>query len=294
MPLNAYSEEAKKICLPWLFDSTIWNEFRFRDNDIVIAAYPKSGTTWTQQIVSQLIFDGEADLDVATLSPWLDSLKVPKYQKFAQLEAQQNRRFIKTHLPADALVYSPNVKYIYLGRDGRDIALSLYYHLANLSDDEKKNKAESELIPESIQEYYNIWLDRDGYPFISFWQHINSWWGIHKLPNVLLVNFASLKRDLKNEIERIANFLEISVQEKSWESILEHCQFNYMKAHADKLAPEHGMFLKNGAQTFFNKGEAQRWKTILNPDEIHKYEVLVKEHLSSDCAYWLETGLLAE
>ena len=40
------------------FDSTIWNDFAFRDDDIVIATYAKSGTTWTQQIVGQLIFGG--------------------------------------------------------------------------------------------------------------------------------------------------------------------------------------------------------------------------------------------
>ena len=32
------------------FDSTIWNDFKFRNNDIVIATYAKSGTTWMQQI----------------------------------------------------------------------------------------------------------------------------------------------------------------------------------------------------------------------------------------------------
>lgn len=55
------------------FDSTIWNDFNFRDDDIVIATYGKSGTTWMQQIVSQLIFNGEADLDVAEMSPWVEA-----------------------------------------------------------------------------------------------------------------------------------------------------------------------------------------------------------------------------
>ena len=27
-------------------DSTIWNEFQFRDDDIIIASYPKAGTTF--------------------------------------------------------------------------------------------------------------------------------------------------------------------------------------------------------------------------------------------------------
>jgi aryl sulfotransferase len=50
-------------------DSTIWDEFRFRDDDIVIATYAKSGTTWVQQIVSQLLFHGATGLDVAEMSP---------------------------------------------------------------------------------------------------------------------------------------------------------------------------------------------------------------------------------
>src|SRR5690606_33900533 len=55
-----------------LFDSAIWNEFRFRADDVVIATYAKAGTTWTQQIVAQLIFGGRDGIDVASLSPWLD------------------------------------------------------------------------------------------------------------------------------------------------------------------------------------------------------------------------------
>ena len=41
------------------FDSTIWNDFPFRDDDIVIATYAKSGTTWLQQIISQLLFNDD-------------------------------------------------------------------------------------------------------------------------------------------------------------------------------------------------------------------------------------------
>jgi aryl sulfotransferase len=97
------------------FDSTIWNRFKFRDGDIVIATYAKSGTTWVQQIVSQLIFNGAEDLPVAEMSPWLNLRVPPKEVKLAAIEAQTHRRFIKTHLPVDALVSSPRAKYIYVG-----------------------------------------------------------------------------------------------------------------------------------------------------------------------------------
>lgn len=58
------------------FDSTIWNDFNFRDDDIVIGTYAKAGTTWMQQIIARLLFDGDPDLEVAEMSPWMD-LRVP-------------------------------------------------------------------------------------------------------------------------------------------------------------------------------------------------------------------------
>ena len=89
------------------FNSTVWNDFAFRDDDIVIATYAKSGTTWMQQIVSQLIFNGAEGLPVAEMSPWLDLRVPPKAVKLPLVEAQTHRRFLKTHLPVDALVFSP-------------------------------------------------------------------------------------------------------------------------------------------------------------------------------------------
>ena len=103
------------------FDSTIWNDFRFRSDDIIVSTYAKSGTTWMQQIIAQMIFGGDPSRAVAEMSPWLDLRVPPKEVKLPEVEAQTHRRFLKTHLSVDALVYSPNAKYVYIGRDGRDV-----------------------------------------------------------------------------------------------------------------------------------------------------------------------------
>src|SRR5690606_32805969 len=89
-----------------------------------------SGTTWTQQIVGQLVFKGDPDVEVHAISPWLD-LRVMPPDTGALLEAQTHRRIIKTHLPVDALNMSPKAKYIYIGRDGRDVVWSFHHHHAN-------------------------------------------------------------------------------------------------------------------------------------------------------------------
>ena len=182
------------------FDSTIWNDFVFRDDDIVIASYAKSGTTWIQQIIAQLLFNGEEDLEVAEMSPWMDLRVPPKDIKLAEVEAQTHRRFIKTHLPTDALVFSDKAKYIYIGRDGRDIIWSLYNHhsSANNAWYAGINKTSGRIgppmgkPPDSIKQYYHEWLDRDGYPFWPYWENVRSWWAIRNLPNVLIIHFANL------------------------------------------------------------------------------------------------------
>ena len=282
------------------FDSTIWNDFGFRGDDIIIATYAKSGTTWMQQIVSQLLFNGEEGLEVAEMSPWLDLRVPPKHVKLPAVEAQTHRRFIKTHLPLDALVFSPEAKYLYIGRDGRDVVWSMYNHHVNanekwydaLNNTPGRAGPPIERPPESIHQYFLDWLDRDGHPFWPFWENLRSWWSIRDLPNVMLVHFAALKADMPGEIRRIAEFLEIPIDESRWDDIVEHCSFAYMKRHATKSVPLGGLFFDGGAETFVHKGENGRWRDTLTPDDVRRYEETARAELGDACARWLATGEL--
>lgn len=280
------------------FDSTIWNDFKFRDNDIIIATYAKSGTTWLQQIVSQLIFNGQENLEVAEMSPWLDLRVPPKEVKLPAVEAQTHRRFIKTHLPVDALVFSPKAKYIYIGRDGRDVVWSMYNHHATanefwyqaLNDTPGRVGPPIEKPTADIVQYFRDWLDKDGFPFWPFWQNIKSWWNIRNLPNVHLVHFAKLKEDMPGEIRKVADFLDIKIDELKWNDILEHCSFDYMKKNSVKSVPLGGAFWDGGADAFINKGTNGRWKDKLTKEDNERYEKMCIENLGEECAHWLNTG----
>lgn len=282
------------------FDSTLWNDFPFRSDDIIVATFGKSGTTWTQQIVGQLIFKGAENVVIGELSPWLDLRVPPKEVKFAGLEAQTNRRFIKTHLPVDALVFRPELKYLYVARDGRDVLWSLYnHHLTanetwyNLMNDtpglvgEPIGRVDMDVVP-----YFRRWLERDGYPFWSLWENVRSWWNVRDLPNVKLVHFANLKKDLEGEIRGIAKFLDIGIAPEDWPKIVEHCSFAYMKSHAAQSAPLGGALWEGGAETFINKGTNGRWQEQLSKTDIEAYESRAVKELGADCAHWLATGEL--
>ncbi len=279
-------------------DSTIWNDFPFRDDDIVIATWAKSGTTWMQQIVSQLIFKGEEGLNVSEMSPWLDLRLPPAPVKLEALEAQTHRRFIKTHLPVDALVFNPAVKYLYIARDGRDAVWSMHNHQINMTPEmmEALNTAPN-LVgpplappPEDPRTFFLEWLNEDGFPVWSLWENIRTWWAVRDLPNVMLIHFNDLKADMPGEMRRIAKFLEIDVAEDAWPAIIEHCSFDYMKAHADKVVPLGGQPWKGGAKTFINKGSNGRWREKLTAEDSAAYEARALKELGAECVRWLESG----
>jgi aryl sulfotransferase len=280
------------------FDSTVWNDLEIRDDDIIIATYAKSGTTWVQQIVSQLIFEGEEGLPVADMSPWVDLRVPPKEVKLPMIEAQTHRRFLKTHLPVDALKFSEKAKYLYIARDGRDVVWSLYNHhsTANAAWYDALNNTPGRVGPAiepptgSPSEYFENWLETDGGQFWSFWENVQSWWGIRSLPNVMFIHFSDLKKDLEGQILKIADFLKIEVDRAKLEVIVAHCSFDYMKANANESVPLGGAFWDGGAKTFIHKGANGRWHDELSPELSARYEDMAVKNLGSACATWLKHG----
>jgi aryl sulfotransferase len=243
------------------------------------------------------VFDGAEDVPIHEISPWLDMRVMPPDTR-DKLEAQRHRRIIKTHLPLDALTFSPRAKYLYIARDGRDVLFSLYNHHANANAlfYELLNETPGRVGPPierpdpDVRRYFRRWLEEDGYPFWSYWENIATWWAAREVPNILLVHFSALKSDLEGEMRRIADFLGCDVAEERWPLLVEHCSFDYMKAHAANVAPLGGAIFDGGAKTFINKGVNGRWRDILTSRDSADYERMAVEKLGADCAEWLATG----
>jgi aryl sulfotransferase len=114
-------------------DSARWLEFPFRSGDIVISARSKSGTTWVQMICALLVFQtADMPAPLGEISPWLDWLGTPHADAYAHLEAQQHRRFVKTHTPLDGIPIDARATYIVVARHPLDMAVSLYHQGENI------------------------------------------------------------------------------------------------------------------------------------------------------------------
>ena len=284
------------------FNSTIWNDFDFRGDDIIIATYAKSGTTWVQQILGQLIFNGQEGLAVAEMSPWIDLRVPPKEVKLPEVEAQTHRQFLKTHLPVDALVFSPEAKYIYIGRDGRDVVWSLHNHHANanalwyqaLNDTPGRVGPPIEAAARMTSGPTSMpgWR-RTGIRSGRFGRTSESWWADTRS--------AERPVDPLRQAEGATCPVKFAGSQSSsarrstrpdGDSILEHCSFDYMKANATASVPLGGAFWDGGAETFVHKGVNGRWRETLTANNSAAYEQKAVAELGPECAEWLKTGRL--
>mmetsp|Transcript_1875 Transcript_1875/g.2983 ORF Transcript_1875/g.2983 Transcript_1875/m.2983 type:complete len:320 (-) Transcript_1875:198-1157(-) len=294
------------------FDSTKWNNFPVRDDDIIIATAYKSGTTWMQNIVMGLVYQQkQIPENCAELFPWLDLRVPPIHVQLPVLEAITERRQIKTHLRLDALVFNEKAKYIYIGRDGRDCYMSLCNHYRSGNDlwyqllnetpglvGEKLPRwseagwTEESLFDEWISRGQGIEGETDGYPFWSLFDNVRSWWEYRHLPNIFFVHFQDLLDDLPGTVRDIAAFLDIPIHEDGFDDMIESFRFSTMKKNADTsaLIPVGGAIFEGGGKTFINKGTNGRWKGVLTPEQLRKYDEVVAAKLDPDCAAWLAGG----
>ena len=117
-------------------DSTRWDGFAARDDDIFVTTAYKAGTTWMQRILAALVLGpGPLPATLREVSPWIDARFMgPIEPILAGVEAQRHRRFIKSHLAADGLRFFPEAKYIVVGRDTRDVFMSFFNHYSGYTD----------------------------------------------------------------------------------------------------------------------------------------------------------------
>lgn len=291
-----------------ILDSSRWRHFVPRDDDVVISTSLKSGTTWMQHIVKYLLLGTEFPGPLREVSVWLEMRANPLDETLARLEAQTHRRFVKSHLALDGLPFHPQVKYIVVGRDARDVFMSLWNH--HTSYEEAFHTALNDLpgrvgppLPPPQQEIHAFWRnwitrgwfewESEGYPYWGNLHHTRSWWPYRDLDNILFVHFNDLLADPRGEIGRVARFLDVARSEEEIAEVARAASFATMKANAEQLLGGVDGVFRGGAGTFIFKGTNGRWKEVLRDDELELYEEATARVLTPESAAWLERGRAA-
>ncbi|GCB81053.1 hypothetical protein scyTo_0022453 [Scyliorhinus torazame] len=139
-------------------------EFQVRDQDVFIVTYPKSGTTWMQEIIP-LVYSNGDPTPVQTIPNWQRVPWLEQKSGKELLESRLSPRLITTHLPYHMMPKSfstSKAKIVYLTRNPKDaLVSSFHYH----------NMASFLENPGTFEEFIHKFLEGKGnylYSFITF------------------------------------------------------------------------------------------------------------------------------
>jgi len=292
----------------FLSDSDRWDGFALRPGDIIISPPAKCGTTWTQMICGLLIFQTpEFDRPLDVISPWLDMLTRPRAEVVADLDAQSHRRFIKSHTPLDGLPVGEGVTYICVGRDPRDVALSMRHHIANIEMEAffsawtKTVQADgvTELDPPPVpvfgRDYIAGWIDDTTPPdrahatLAATLHHLATFWAARERDDVVLLHYDDLHADLEGEMRRLAARLGIDVPDEHWPTLVEAATFKAMRRRADVVVPDAQEHLWKSPTEFFHKGTSGQWREVFDADLLQRYETRARALAPPDLLAWVQS-----
>ncbi|XP_023711627.1 luciferin sulfotransferase, partial [Cryptotermes secundus] len=286
-----------------------------REDDVWVVTYPKSGTTWMQEMVWLLV----NNLDYKTArsilqterSPYLETgclvkeaarTKANIRDSVREVEMLKSPRCIKTHLPLQMLpeqLWTVRPKIIYVARDAKDVAVSYYNH-------------------------HRLFFGYAGsIPYGSVWDHILDFWKLRHEPNVIFTTYEEMKkvtspiyhlqgtnilmhftvyhigvhtlRELAVQVltlaltvgvclgTRTADFLNCTLNSEEMKQLCDHLSFESMKnnpsvSHEIEVAKLRGMQTNiNGEiQPFMRKGKVGSWKQDITPETEKKLNLCTK------------------
>ncbi|XP_078367341.1 sulfotransferase 1E1-like isoform X2 [Oculina patagonica] len=248
------------------------SNFQTRPDDVFVATYPKSGTTWVQEIVWQIFNEGQVKSShIMERVPFFDFATNTVFPR-VDFDTLPSPRILKTHLPYHTIPKSANedtkCKYIYVARNPKDVAVSFYKMVTSLKSLGNGYHGPWEFYAKLFIEgnvVYNLWND-----------HVLGWWKHKDDPNVLFVKYEDLKKDLPSNVRMIANFLNKPLSDDLISRIAEQCTFSGMKKNPASFAVPIG---PDGDETsLLRKGVVGDWKNYFTPElnERFEKEVLAK------------------
>ena len=241
------------------------DQFVPRSDDIFVVTYPRSGTTWMQMILYQLTTEGKMDFPhITAVCPWFErSLKDGK-----AYDALPAPRVFKSHLSYRKIPKGP-CKYIYVARDGKDVAVS-YYHF------QKTHMGYKGTWDEFFQRFLK---GQDSYG--SWFGHVRGWWEHRHDANVLFLYYEELTTDLPGCLRRISDFCGLEINPERWGDILERCSFAFMKQHESQFDPLTAMLYEQGFQpnSHLRKGRSGEGSEQLSLRQSRRFDKIFSKRL---------------
>ncbi|XP_046542786.1 sulfotransferase 1B1-like isoform X2 [Haliotis rubra] len=245
-------------------------KLELRDDDVLIAAYPKCGTHWLWEIVTML---RAGNSEYQKEAKEVAMLGMPKYERADELPSPRvlNSHLHFRHLPEK--LAEKNIKTIFIMRNPKDVSVSYYSHVNGM-------KA-SFRFDGTYSEYLELFLEGkvssgDYVDYVKDWLQVKQ--DNPDLP-MLTLFYENLKMDPVKNIKTVADFIGVSVSDELCEQIAEACSFKKLRA-ADTEVKQHTSnpsdIWKEGHQGMYRKGEVGDWKNWITVAENEIFDSLIE------------------
>ncbi|KAM9773288.1 sulfotransferase 1C2 isoform X1 [Syngnathus typhle] len=235
-------------------------------SDILIGAYPKSGSTWMVEIVDLLLHNGDAETcrraPITVRAAFLEaSNRLRPKSGLDQLKEMDPPRLIKTHLPIQLVpvgFWEKKCKMIYVARNAKDTVVSYFYFHG-------MNKAGPEGGP--WESFVHKFMSGE-LGWGTWHDHVKGYWQEREKKNILYVFYEDLKENPRREVERLMRYLDLSLSDEVINRIVELTTFQNMKINP---MANYSFVCRNtldqSNSKFMRKGQVGDWKTHFTPEQ---------------------------
>jgi hypothetical protein len=256
-------------------------EFKVRESDVYVISFPKSGTTWLQEIVCQIMhhstgddkYTGAVGGNIEERVPYLEFT----YPGLDGLGARPDPRLIKSHMPFHLLpdeLQQGKGKIIYIARNPKDVCVS-FYHFAHLMT----MLSYTGDLPTFFKHFINGTVGYGPYK-----EHIERFWDHRNDEHVLFITYEETSRDPRGVVQRISDFMgRAKFTEAQMDEIQKGISFKEMKTNKFtnyKWWGENKMWTVNPEDgDHMRKGEVGDWQNHLTPEMIAEIDKVYTQPL---------------
>lgn len=235
-------------------------QFGERDDDVYIVSFPKSGTTLMQMMLYQMTTDGRMDFEhIYEVSPWIRNASLKK-EPVPQLPSP---RIIKSHDDYDFFKSRPKGRFIFVYRNGMDTAISYYHQQRNYNNPD-------ELLDDHIKKFFKLSAK-------GWFRFCQAWFKNKKNFPILYIRYENLLNDKMTEIRKIADFLNLTLNDETIQRTLERSSFDFMKKHESKFGEQPPEKKKKVYDQFIRSGKTGEGKAQFSPEQEKEFNNLYEK-----------------
>jgi len=266
----------------------IRNELELTKDDILSVSYPKTGSTWVNEILLLIKLDVDEE-------KWRN---IPRFERFPYIEMDPPMmarghtydkldnapppRLVKSHLPVDFFtrhLHEEGPRIVVPMRNPKSTLVSFYHFY-------RANRALG-CFTGTWDEFFHL-FEHDGLVYGKPTNHFADWWIQRNHSNVFIIKYEELHKNTEQVVRNLVKFLGKSFSDQQIDDIIRLSSFDSLREKAkdfDKMLAQsenmpRPMGIDQKISPFFRKGSISDWKnyfsdkqnTFIEKDILEMYE----------------------